>query len=218
MKILKITALVFLSLISIDSFAEDKWSLVLGLNFRQATLDVYDPDVGVEPIGILKDDFKVLPHLSLDSASKTLNNNGTLAYKISFNLDRIDMSTQQVNDNNVIIDVDAGTSAEGYYFYAMPVIYYEFFGDNPNQALRLGAGLGLGIVKAKGDIFIYENYNYNYHSFDINKFTYSYGLMLEYERKNWLFIIGSYTPEVTQNGYKYNIFETSFSIRRKFYF
>jgi len=197
----------------IYAFANDKaWNYSIGLSVKQLSLDVYDKGQ-TDPKGILTDDFRVFPELGLES-DITYSSGNSWGYKFVINLGWFEMTTQEV----ALEDVNLGTSAKGYFLYAMPVGVYDFFKDKENSSLLVGVGLGVGYLNASGDIIFTESIPQTRHNFNISELTYAYGLFLEYTRHSWSYSISLYGPEVSDGDYEYNLFDFGMTVRKKFSF
>jgi len=197
----------------INTFANDNaWNYSIGLSLKQLSLDIYEKGQ-TDPEGILTDDFRVLPELGLESYI-TYFSNSSWGYKFVVNLGWFKMTTQEV----ALEDVNLGTSAEGYFLYAMPVGVYEFFKEKENSSLLVGVGLGVGYLNASGDIIFTESSPQTRHEFNFSELTYAYGLFLEYVRDSWSYSISLYGPEISKGDYEYNLFDFGITVRKKFSF
>jgi len=197
----------------INTFANDNaWNYSIGLSLKQLSLDIYEKGQ-TDPEGILTDDFRVLPELGLESYI-TYFSNSSWGYKFVVNLGWFKMTTQEV----ALEDVNLGTSAEGYFLYAMPVGVYEFFKEKENSSLLVGVGLGVGYLNASGDIIFTESSPQTRHEFNFSELTYAYGLFLEYVRDSWSYSISLYGPEISKGDYEYNLFDFGMTVRKKFSF
>lgn len=192
--------------------SDNAWNYSFGLSVRQLSLDVYEKG-STDPEGTLTDDYRVTPVLGLESGNAYFSETN-LGYKIAFNLGWFEMSTQEVN----LEDVNLDTSAKGYYLYAMPVGFYDFFKDKRDSSLLIGFGFGLGYLNASGDIIFTGSSPQTRHEFDISELTYSYGLFLEYDINSWSFSISLFGPEVSYGAYEYNLFDFGMTVRKKFSF
>lgn len=197
----------------LNAFASDNaWNYSIGLSLKQLSLDVYEKGQ-TDPEGILTDDFRVLPELGLES-DITYSSDSSWGYKFVINLGWFEMTTQEV----ALEDVNLGTSAKGYFLYAMPVGVYDFFKEKENSSLLVGFGLGIGYLNASGDIIFTESSPQTRHDFNISELTYAYGLFLEYTRHSWSYSISLYGPEVSDGSYEYNLFDFGMTVRKKFSF
>lgn len=210
--ILKLIALVLICW-PINTFASgDAWNYSIGISVKQLSLDVYK-NGQTDPEGILTDDFRFFPEFGLES-NITYFSNSSWGYKVVVNLGWFEMTTQEV----ALADVNLGTSADGYFLYAMPVGFYDFFKNKENSSLLVGIGLGVGYLNASGDIIFTEATPQTRHEINISELTYAYGLFLEYDRDSWSYSISLYGPEVSKGGYEYNLFDFGVTVRKKFSF
>ena len=197
----------------INAFASgNAWNYSFGISVKQLALDVYEKGQ-TDPEGILTDDFRVFPELGFES-NITYFSNSSWGYKFAINLGWFEMTTQEV----ALEDVNLGTSADGYYLYAMPVGVYNIFKEKENSSLLVGVGLGVGYLNASGDIIFTESSPQTRHEFNISELTYAYGLFLEYVRDSWSYSISLYGPEVSKGDYEYNLFDFGVTVRKKFSF
>lgn len=206
---------VFLACIfsSTTTMANDaQWKYSLGLSFSQLSLDVYEKGK-TDPEGILTDDFLIMPLFGIESNVKNLYYGGW-GYRYVFNLGPFKMKTQEVD----LEDVDLGTSAKGYFAYAMPVLVYDFLGDKVDSSLVVGLGVGIGFLEARGDIIFTEANPQTRHNFKFSEMTYAYGLFFEHEFNDFSYGFSLYGPEVIKGDYEYNLFNFELVFRKKYYF
>ena len=105
-----------LLMLSANATATDYfWDYIVGLTVKQISLDVYEKGK-TDPEGTLAEDFSVLPEFGLESGI-TYFGDSSWGYKYALNIAPFDMTEQEVGSDNVDLD----TSADGYFFYAMPV-------------------------------------------------------------------------------------------------
>lgn len=195
---------------STSSLADvEKWSLYVGLSAKQLSLDVYEKGQA-SPEGILTDVFLVTPEFGIESSTSSISSN--FVYKYAIGLGVFKMDTQELNGK----DIDLNTSGKGYYLYAMPVLGFEFLKGKNDKSLLVGLGVGIGYLKAKGDIIFTESTSNLKHDFDFSEFTYSIGLIVDYNVNRWSFSASLYGPEVTKGNYEYNLFDFGMSVRRRF--
>lgn len=200
--------LIILTLSIESAFADDdSWQVNLGLSLKQNTLDVYK-EGRTSPEGILSEPYQLTPDFGLESDLRPLMKD--FGYKYAFNFGYFSMSTQEVGER----DKNLGTSAKGFYFYAMPVFIYDFF-RTKETALSVGVGAGLGYLDARGSLYFTET-DQKKHSFSFSQLAPAFGLVLDYQLENWSVSIAAYGPEVTKQGYEYNLFDLGFTLRRRF--
>ena len=189
-----------------------EWNFSVGLSLKQLSLDVYEKGE-TNPEGTLTEDYLIAPELGIESKVNYFSE-GSWGYKYAFNFGRFEMNKQEVGSN----DVNLGTSADGYFLYAMPVVVYDFHKEKVNSSILLGFGLGIGYLDASGDIIFTEANPQTRHDFDLSELTYSYGLLFEHEISSWSYGISIYGPEVTKGNYEYNLFDIGITVRKKFAF
>lgn len=200
-------------ILPVDALAlEDSWNYSIGVSVKQLSLDVYASGAS-DPLGVLTEDYSFMPELGVDSDITYLQN-GAWGYKYAISFGGFEMTSQEVN----LDDVNLGTSASGYYLYAMPVAVYDFNKGRANNALILGLGVGVGYLDASGDIIFTEVLPQVKHDFDFSEFSFSYGLFFEHEIDSWSYSVSLYGPEVSRGGYEYNLFDFALTLRKKFRF
>lgn len=213
---MKRTLIILLSNITMFSVnatdVENNWSYSFGLSAKQLSLAVYDKGQETS-LGDLTGKFVISPELLVENNINYFSDS-RWAYKFVFRTGLFKMNTQEVN----LEDINLGTSANGYYFYALPMIYYDLTKESSNSTFLLGFGFGAGFLNAKGDIIFTQASPQTRHNFYISELTYSAGFALEYHRNSWVYSVYSYSPQVSSGAYEYNLFDTSISVRKKFNF
>jgi len=186
---------------------DDSWQVTLGLSLKQNTLDVYRAG-RTSPEGALSAPYQLVPDFGLESSLRPLT--ADLGYKFAFNFGYFSMSTQEVGEK----DKDLGTSAKGFYLYAMPVLIYDLY-RTKESALSVGFGAGLGHLDARGNLYFTES-DQSKHSFSFSQLAPAFGLLVDYQLEKWSVSITAYGPEVAKQGYEYNLFDLGFTLRRRF--
>lgn len=209
------TKILFLSFFffSSNTLASDNdWNYSVGLSLKQLSLDVYEKG-RTNPEGILTENYTITPELGL--ASKiTYFSDSSWGYKYVLNFGRFEMTTQEVD----LEDVNLGTSANGYFLYAMPVGIYNFHKGKENSSILIGFGVGIGYLNASGEVILTESSPQVTHDLNFSELTYSYGLFFEHEINSWSYGISIYGPEITKGAYEYNLFDFGITLRKKFNF
>ena len=207
--------LIFLtsSFFSINALASDnEWNYSVGISLKQLSLDVFERGK-TDPEGTLTEDYTISPELGLNS-NIIYSSDNNWGYKYVVNFGRFKMTTQEVDLN----DINLGTSADGYFLYAMPVGVYNFHKGKDNSSILIGFGVGIGYLNASGDIILTESSPQIKHQFSFSELTYSYGLFFEHEINSWSYGISIYGPEITKDSYEYNLFDIGMTVRKKFAF
>ena len=206
--IVKIVPLVFI-LASFNASAADYfWDAIVGLTIKEVSFDVFEKGA-TDPEGTLTEDFFVVPEFGLES-NITYFSDSSWGYKYALNISRFDMSRQDVDSETVDLD----TSADGYFFYAMPVGVYDFHKHRAKSSLLLGLGLGIGYLNAEGNLIFTESNSRERHEFDFSEFTYSLGIFFQYIADGWSISTSVAGPEVSDGDFDYNLFDFSFSVRK----
>lgn len=200
--------------------SENNWNYSIGLAAKQLSLEVSEKDRS-HTAGILTEDFLIVPELGVESIVNYFSDT-SWGYKYAFNFSFFEMKTQEVEvetaEGKELKDVNLGTSAKGYYLYAMPVGVYDFLKNTPDSSLLVGIGVGLGYLNARGDIILTEATPQTRHSFAFSELSFSVGLLLEFKANSWSFNINAYAPAVSDAGYDYQLNEVNISIRKMFSF
>lgn len=187
---------------SANALAESSyWDYSLGLKIEQLSFAVYEKD-GLNPVGILTEAYSFTHELGVESQINYLSDSHW-GYKYAISLGQIKMNTQEVD----LADVDLNTSAEGYFFYAMPVAVYNFYKDRNDSSLILGFGYGLGYLNIKGDLVFTSLDPQQSHDFNLSNFTSAYGLFIEYEKGDWGLGINMFGPEINNANFDYNLYD-----------
>ena len=188
--------------------ADNVWDYIVGFSVREISLDVYEKGA-TDPEGILTRDYSLIPEFGIESKVNYFSDSDW-GYKFAFNIAPFKVSRQEVGLENV----DLNTSADGYFFYAMPVLVYDFLKQKSDDHLLLGLGLGIGYLNAEGDIILTESDPQIRNEFEFSEFTGSMGLLLQYITENWSYSVSLYGPEVSDGDYEYNLFDFRFTVRR----
>jgi len=191
--------------------SENRRNYNIGLSIKQLSLDVYERGM-TDPEGILTSNLTVRPAFGIESKI-TYATDSNFGYKYVLNLGQFNMTTQEVRSN----DVNLGTSANGYYLYAMPVGVFSIL-NKENSTILVGIGMGIGYLNATGHIIFTESTQQPRHYIDISKFTYSFGIFFEHEIYSWSYCISLYGPEIDQGNYEYNLFDFGITVRKMIYF
>ena len=90
-----------------------------GISFKELSLDIYEHD-STDSLGTLTSSFR--PSLFINAGTpykyfKDFN----FGYNFIVGYSNFDMKRQEVD----LDDIDLGTSANGYYLYAMPTLFYN---------------------------------------------------------------------------------------------
>jgi hypothetical protein len=188
--------------------ADYVWNYIVGLSFKEVSLDVYEKGE-TDSEGTLIEDWSVIPEFGFES-KVTYFSDTNWGYKYAFNIAPFEMSRQEVDLENVNLN----TSADGYFFYAMPVGVYDFQKHKADSSLLLGLGVGLGYLNAEGDIIFTESSPQTKHDFKFSEFAVSMGLLFQYITEGWSFGVSLYGPEVSDGEFEYNLYEFGITVRK----
>ena len=207
----RIVGLVLLVLIA-GSFnvaaADNVWDYIVGFSVREISLDVYEKGE-TDSLGTLTKDYSLIPEFGLES-KVTYFSDSDWGYKYALNIAPFEVSRQEVD----LETVDLNTSADGYFFYAMPVLVYDFLKQKSDDHLLLGLGFGIGYLNAEGDIILTEADPQIRHDFEFSEFAGSIGLLFQYITENWSYSASLYGPEVSDGDYEYNLWDFRLTVRR----
>ena len=213
MKILLTRKLLFLMVcfFVVPAHAQDsRWSFLAGVSLKEVSLDVYRKGSS-DSLGTLVSDYLILPEFVVERGI-TYFPDSAAGYKYVFGFGGFSMDKQEVDAENV----DLGTSARGYYFYAMPVIAYDFFKAKHAQSLLFGLGFGVGYMNVKGDLILTETDLQTRHEFDFSEFNYSSGLFFEYALESWSLSFNLYGPSASDGDYEYDVYDFNITWRKRF--
>lgn len=184
--------------------------LDVGIAIKQLRLDVYDNSSG-DLHGTMTGDLKIIPYLNIGTPF-TYIYESNFGYNLLFGFSGFDMKTQEIGNE----DINLGTSAEGYFFYATPILFYNFgdkaIVDGKGHTLKVGIDFGVGYLKASGDIILTGSPSQRKITFDEEKLTLAYGLMLDYRINRWAFNLKFVGPEISANQHDYILFDFSLSM------
>jgi hypothetical protein len=116
--------------------------------------------------------------------------------------------------------INMGTSADGYYAYLTPTLYYRF-GDrysmeSPNWMASIGIGVGVGYLNVKGSIITTGVQPQTRQSININGIGLSTGLFFEIMKKRWFFRFTSFGPSLNTGSHNLQLHDTAIQIGRSF--
>ncbi len=191
--------------------ADSIWDAIVGLSIKEVTLDVYD-EGDSDALGTLADGFKLYPEFGLESGINYFADTSSWGYKYALNLSGFDLSRQEVD----LDEEDLGTSADGYFFYAMPVLLYDFHKNRGDSSLLAGVGVGIGYLNAEGDIILTEASPRTRQEFSFSEATWSAGVFFQYIIDGWSFSTSAAGPEVRDGDFDYSLFDFTLSVRRTF--
>ncbi len=198
--------------VNVDA-ADSIWDYIVGLSIKEVTLDVYD-EGDADSLGTLAEGFRLYPEFGLESGINYFSNSSSWGYKYALNLSGFDLSRQEVG----LDEEDLDTSADGYFFYAMPVALYDFHKNRADSSLLIGIGIGIGIgyLNAEGDIILTEASPQTRQEFSFSKSTWSAGVFFQYIIDGWSFSTSAAGPEVRDGDFDYSLFDFTLSVRRTF--
>lgn len=135
-----------------DSFFTDA-NITLGIGYRSLDVSVIIEDTDQK--GVFYDPGPAIYFIY--SGKTKYFGNSNFGYSWMFDISTFKMNKQEVDNGDEIVEVDLGTSADGYFAYLVPMIFYNIGDKQAGSYLRVGLGLGISTIKIDGDIIITEN-------------------------------------------------------------
>jgi hypothetical protein len=119
-----------------------------GIAFKQILLDISDTD-SLETVALLEGNLVPWPYLTFQSPVKYFGES-QLGWLIEYGFSGFSID-EQSEPFSTTEATDRGTSADGWFLYAMPTLTWD-----PSEVFRVGFGLGGGVMSVKGDALIYD--------------------------------------------------------------
>ncbi len=195
-----------------DNEAKNWWNgyaLDLGVSVKQTSLDVSNSDG--EILGSLISKMSYSPVANLGSPYQYFSE-GNIGYNFQYNISTFSLKSQAIGDKNS----DLGTSAKGFYFYAMPVFFYnygtKYFSDNgKGHSFKIGTGIGPGYLTADGSLILTngDNSKYDFTITEKNALTLAVYVLFDYRFNNWTFRARGGGPSTYFRGLQYQLMDLS---------
>ena len=173
-----------------------------GLAFKQVLVDISDSDT-TETVALLEGDLVVWPYLSFQSPTRFFGSS-SFGWLMEYGLSGFDIDKQS-EPFSTDEARDRGTSARGWFLYAMPTVTW-----NPAEDFRMGIGLGGGFMSLKGDALIYDPFpTVRRIEYDIDELTWGGYLLTEYVFGD--FMVGAHAGGLytEKSPYEYSVTEAS---------
>lgn len=191
----------------------------LRVAIRRPSLEVRDQDT-LESLGILVEDIDYTLALDMGTPNRYFGES-RFGYHYRFGFSHFGMGEQEIMVMGDPTNVDLGTSANGIFFYATPMVFYtrgdKNIIDGKGKSMKAGLGVGIGYLEAQGDIIL-TNAGNILHEFDIHSTPVSaaFSFLVDYRKDNWVGVFHVGGPVVKDNGYNYNLFDFSIQLGRAF--
>lgn len=200
--------------------------LDIGVTLSQIQFDVDKYEDGSKVSGgTLSTEISYAPFITAHGRSRYLG--GTkFGYNIQITFSGFRVDKQDFNDDDL---EDVGTSAEGYYVYALPVFFYNI-GDKglkngKGKSLRFGIGIGLGYLEAEGDILLedldggtQEKYDFDVRTDPVDLAAF---VIMDARYNKWLLQIRGGGPWIVNwdqgDSYEFGLFDISMSLAYSFH-
>jgi len=239
MGILRCLFLVFLSIFIIPAIsfsdeppADEKkhWYngiiLDIGVTASQVQLDVEEFEDGSKVSdGTLSTEISYAPFITAGSKYRYFG--GTkFGYNIQITFSGFRVDKQDFDDDDL---EDVGTSAKGYFVYALPVFFYNLgdkvFENGKGKSLKFGIGVGVGYLEVEGDIILtnLEDGSQEKHDFDVSTDPIDLAafVMMDVRYNKWLLRISGGGPWIVnwndEDGYEFGLFDISMSLAYSFH-
>jgi hypothetical protein len=176
-----------------------------GLAFKQVIVEISESG-STDIIARLESDLVVWPYLSFQSPTRFFGES-SFGWLMEYGLSGFDIDKQR-EPFSMDEAVDRGTSARGWFLYAMPTVTW-----NPFENYRVGAGLGGGFLSIRGDALIYDPFpTVSRIEYDIEELTWGGFALTEYLFGN--FMVGAQTGGLfaKKSPYDYTVADASFFI------
>jgi len=187
--------------------------LVIGISSKETQLEVRDPTNPFNEYGTLTNSLYETPLLSFYTSDIYFGNSNWGSY-VEFGW-RNFLLRYQTSKALGVDSVNLGTSANGSFLHATPVLFYNWgdhhIGKQGGQAFKFGVGIGIGYLSAKGDVIFTETTNLP-HTFDVGGIGTAITVLMEYRYGNWYTRAVGGGPYIQHGPYEYNIFDFSMDI------
>lgn len=119
-------------------------------------------------------------------------------------------------------EVNLGTSANGYFAYLTPTLYYRF-GDrysmeSPDWMTTVGIGLGVGYLNVRGTMVTTAVTPQSTVPINVSGLGLSTGLFFEVMKERWFFRFTSFGPALNNGSLNLELRDNSIKIGRRFEF
>jgi hypothetical protein len=173
-----------------------------GVAFKQVTVEISDSE-SLKTLATLEGDLVVWPYLSFQSPTRFFGESSfgwLMEYGLTgFNIDK------QSEPFSMDEATDMGTSAKGWFLFAMPTLTW-----NPVTDFRAGVGLGGGFMSLKGDALLYDPFpTVSRIDYDFGELTWGMYLLFEYLFGD--FMVGAHAGGLyaEKSPYEYSVIEAS---------
>ena len=190
----------------------DAAELFLGISVNQAHLED-DEGSSINPQESDKD-------FNLSFAARSFDSfwgNSKYGYYIEFGIDTFTVEDHTVwgleGQPKEYID----TSTSGEYFYLVPIAFYEFNkSSSPNWSFKIGVGAGIGYLTIDGTVIANRPTGTAVEHINGSDFSFTTGLVIKYEYKNFVFQAKEFIPKGTIDGLNLELQLPSIAIGYKF--
>jgi hypothetical protein len=176
-----------------------------GIALKQILLDISDTD-SLETVALLEGELVPWPYLSFQSPVKYFGES-QLGWLIEYGFSgfSIDKQSEPFSTTEA---VDRGTSADGWFLYAMPTLTWD-----PSEMFRVGFGLGGGVMSVKGDALIYDPFpTVTRLEYDLTELTWGGYFLAEYLIGDFMVGIHAGVLISEKSPYDYGVSDGSFIV------
>jgi hypothetical protein len=192
----------------------DGASITLGIGGRTVAIDVTRKGSGDH--GHLLD-TNGEAYFLLYSTKAGYFGRSNIGYSWLLNLSTLNLDTQKSENAGT---VDLNTEVNGYFFSAVPTIFYNIGDRYRGHYLRGGIGLGVGVAKFNGDIVLTESSTANDRvtiSNGRSNVFLALGVFLDYQWENFTIRLSHSGPNIQYDNYDINVSGSSMLIGYTFY-
>jgi hypothetical protein len=173
-----------------------------GVAFKQVILDISDTNT-TKTVAMLEGDLIMWPFISFQTPARHFGET-RFGWLMEYGLSGFDID-EQSEPFSTDEATDLGTSAKGWFLYAMPTLTWD-----ASENFRMGMGLGGGIMSVKGDALIYNPFptvaRINY---DFTELTWGGYFLTEYVVGSFMIGLHSGILIAEKNPYDYSVSDTS---------
>jgi hypothetical protein len=184
-----------------DGYDQD-YRFNFGIAFKNIELDISDTDT-IETVALLEGDYIPWPYLNFRSPTRYFEGS-RFGWLMEYGLSGFSIHKQSDPFTETAAK-DRGTSAKGWFLYAVPTLTWD-----ASQNLKIGLGLGGGILSAKGDALIYDPFPaITRIDYDFSQLAYGGYFLTEYVLGNFMFGVHAGVLIAMRDPYDYTISDGS---------
>jgi hypothetical protein len=173
-----------------------------GVAFKMITLDISDTNT-LKTVALLEGDLIPWPYLSFQSPTRYFGQS-RFGWLMEYGLSGFKID-EQSEPFSTIEATDRGTSAKGWFLYAMPTLTWD-----ASESFRMGIGLGGGFMSIKGDALIYDPFpTVTRIEYDVAELTWGGYFLTEYVMGNFMIGLHAGVLIAEKDPYDYTVGDAS---------